>query len=240
MCLRVYGGSHSPPNRPPVLIFRAVRRDLAALAPLATGPHGRLDFRAVLARCLRGHQRYAPGSCGPPAWHRRSDAAGATLAGGLCGPVARPCRHGSPPSQAAGTTVDHTSTSDAPAACPGPPQPWPCGLPSAPALPPAPWGSGPGGPLPGGGHYISAAAPASCQGLQALPGCAALDSRPGPPHRVIIRGGLAPPVPSDEGPGKIFHKSGALAIKTDKAKRTFVLAEHTQIRIDKRCGLCYA
>ena len=60
--LCVYGGSHSPTRRPPVLIDRAARRDLAALAPLATGPHGLIDLGAVLARCLRGHHRYAGGS----------------------------------------------------------------------------------------------------------------------------------------------------------------------------------
>lgn len=43
-------------------MVRAARRDLAALAPLATGPHGLIDLGAVLARCLRGLQRYAGGS----------------------------------------------------------------------------------------------------------------------------------------------------------------------------------
>ena len=61
-CLCVYGGSHSPTRRPPILIDRAARRDLAALAPLATGPHGLINLGAVLARCLRGRHRYAGGS----------------------------------------------------------------------------------------------------------------------------------------------------------------------------------
>ena len=147
--LCVYGGSHSPTRRPPVLINRAARRDLAALAPLATGPHGLIDLRAVLARCLRGRRGVlAVPVCAGPALMVWQQSAAIP-----CRPAAAPAaspsaRHGSPPT---GPTAAARREQDRPA---GPPQPWPSGQPDGSGLPPAPWGSGPGGPLPGGGLLI--------------------------------------------------------------------------------------
>lgn len=211
MCLCVYGGSHSPPNRPPVLIFRAVRRDLAALAPLATGPHGRLDLGAVLARCLRGHQAVCSGVLWAPCMaqaqrcRRRYFGRGPLWPGRPSVPARQPPQPGSGDNRRPHQHIRHPRSLSGPppavalraAFGPGPPS----GPLGQRAWRPATWW----GPL----HQCSAAAPASCQGLQALPGCAALDSRPGPPHRVIIRGAWPPCPPLTGGRGK-FSTAAAL------------------------------
>lgn len=166
MCLCVYGGSHSPTRRPPVRMFRAARRDLAALAPLATGPHGWKEPGAVLARCLRGLHRYA----------RRSGAAAAALVGlcpwpspgcgsGDCPAAGPSARHGSPPTPAAARERAQGGAGLLRAAArAGPPQPWPEGGLTAPGSLPPPGAAAPqAGPLPGGGVLVAAVSPVAAR-----------------------------------------------------------------------------
>lgn len=161
----MYGGSHSPTRRPPVLMFRAARRDLAALAPLATGPHGWKEPGAVLARCLRGLHRYAGGSGLRRACADSLAAVGSDTMQARRYASRQPVR----PARQPPHWPDSSSQARARQAS-GPPQPWPSGQPDGSGLPPAPRGSGPAGqtaaarreqdrpagPLPYGGHHIRA------------------------------------------------------------------------------------